>query len=415
MKLLQSILEEEVAELIAFGAEVFGVMRVGLDFEGYVFYDFEAVADEADAFFGVIGHEADFGDIEVAEDLGADAVIALVGAEAEGCIGFDGVHALLLEFVGFEFIDEADAASFLLDIEDSAASFLFDALHSGVELVAAIAAEGAEYIAGRARGVDADEDGLVGVPVAFFEYHVSLVGGLVVVGDELEVAVIGGHFDGDFFFDEGFFGEAVFDKGLDRDDFEVMLFSDLHEVWEAGHGAVFVEDFDENASGVEACEAGEVNGCLCMSGAAEYAAIFGDEGEDVAGAGVVAAFGFGFGHVGDAGSAVVSRDAGGTAEADEVDGDGEGGLVEGCIFLHHVAEVEFAGAGFGDRRTDEAATEFGHKINYSGVDEFGGADEVAFIFAVFVIDDDNNFALADVFERFLDGVELKFHDGMIAK
>lgn len=73
--------------------------------------------------------------------MGAEAVIALVGFEAEGFVCFDGIEAGVLEFVGAEFVDDSDSASFLGDIEDDAGAFGFDHLEGGAELVAAIAAE----------------------------------------------------------------------------------------------------------------------------------------------------------------------------------------------------------------------------------------------------------------------------------
>ena len=46
---------------------------------------------------------------EVLEDLQADAVVAQVGPVAEGQVGLDGVEPLVLEGVGPELLDQADA------------------------------------------------------------------------------------------------------------------------------------------------------------------------------------------------------------------------------------------------------------------------------------------------------------------
>ncbi len=57
------------------------------------------------------------------EDLCAHAVVAEVGGEAEFFVGFDGIEALFLEFVGVDFCGEADAAAFLAEVEEYAAFF----------------------------------------------------------------------------------------------------------------------------------------------------------------------------------------------------------------------------------------------------------------------------------------------------
>ena len=84
---------------------------------------------------------------------------------AERVVGFDGVEALVLELVGAELGHEADAAAFLLLVEQDAGAFVGDAGEREVELVVAVAAQGVEDVAGEALRVDAD-DGRRGVDVA---------------------------------------------------------------------------------------------------------------------------------------------------------------------------------------------------------------------------------------------------------
>ena len=130
-----------MAHFVAFGADVlFGVFGGGGD-DGDGFGDFESESLEAGAFGGVVGDEFHLADAEVVEDLGSEAVVALVGLESEGLVGFDGIEAAILKFVGAELVDDSDAAAFLGDVEHDAGSFGFDHLEGGAELVAAIAAE----------------------------------------------------------------------------------------------------------------------------------------------------------------------------------------------------------------------------------------------------------------------------------
>ena len=57
---------------------------------------------------------------QVLEDLQADAVVAQVGAVAEGEVGLDGVEPLVLEGVGPELLDQADPPPLLRQVDQGA-------------------------------------------------------------------------------------------------------------------------------------------------------------------------------------------------------------------------------------------------------------------------------------------------------
>ena len=96
---------------------------------------------------------------EVLEDLQADAVVARVGAVAEGEVGLDGVEPLVLEGVGPELLDQADPAALLGQVDQGADPLVADHLEGQVELVAAVAAERVEQVAGEAGRVHPDQRG----------------------------------------------------------------------------------------------------------------------------------------------------------------------------------------------------------------------------------------------------------------
>jgi hypothetical protein len=121
--------------------------------------DADAGGLEGSDLFGVVGDEADGGDVESLEDFGGELEAAVVGAEAELLIGFDGVEALVLELVGAELGHEADAAAFLVLVEEYAGALLGDEAEGKVELVVAVTTEGVKDVSGEALGVDADERG----------------------------------------------------------------------------------------------------------------------------------------------------------------------------------------------------------------------------------------------------------------
>jgi hypothetical protein len=148
-----------VAHLFVLGLEVAFEGGFGGDGGGDAFGDADACGLEGGDLFGVVGDETDGGDVEGFEDFGGELEAAVVGAETELLVGFDGVKTLVLELVGAELGHEADAAAFLVFVEKDAGALLGDEAEGEVELVVAVAAEGVEDVSGEALGVDADERG----------------------------------------------------------------------------------------------------------------------------------------------------------------------------------------------------------------------------------------------------------------
>ncbi len=174
---------DEVAHLFAFRFEVVRVVDGLGDEGGDAFDDLDAGELESFDFFGVVGDEADGGDVELLEHLGGELEDAAVGFIAEFEVGFDGVEALVLELVGAELGHESDAAALLLLVEEDAGAGLGDGGEGEFELLAAVAAERVKDVSGEALGVDAD-DGRGGVDVAHDECdgRLDAAGGC---GDEL--------------------------------------------------------------------------------------------------------------------------------------------------------------------------------------------------------------------------------------
>ena len=94
---------------------------------------------------------------EVAEDLGADPVVAQVGRQAELDVGLDRVEAVLLELVGAQLVEQADPAPLLGEVEQHALALALDLRQRGGELLAAVAAQAVEDVAGQALAVDAHQ------------------------------------------------------------------------------------------------------------------------------------------------------------------------------------------------------------------------------------------------------------------
>ena len=68
---------------------------------------------------------------------------------------------------------------------------------------------------------------------------------------------------------------------------------------------------------------------------------------------------------------------------------------------------EVVAALFGERQADQPAAVRGHEVDGFGRDFFGGHGEVAFVFAVLVVDENDHAALADFLDSFFDGGEFR--------
>ena len=315
-----------MAHAFLLGAHVEGVVFVGGDFDGHVLDHLQPVGFESDALDGVVGDEAHFGDADAAEDLCAHAVVALVSFMAEVQVGLDGVHAFVLQLVGVDLVHQPDAAALLVEVDHHAAPFFFDHAHSHVELLAAVAAQGAEDVARHAGGVYTHQHGFVGAfaDVAFDQRRMLQPVALLTEGDDAEGTVFGGQLGLDTLLHERLGAEAVGDQVTDGDDLDVETFSHLHQLWHAGHGAVLVEDFDQCTGGIESGQARHVDGGLGVSGATQHTARTGPQRVDVPRPTEVGRFRSRIGQCADGLCAVVDGDARSAAHAEPVDGDGEG-------------------------------------------------------------------------------------------
>ena len=164
---LHSSFSQFVSHSCALCLEVAAIVFVGLDHDGDVLHDGEAVAFQADTLDGVVRDETNLADAHLTKYLGTNAILAFVGTEAEVYVGIDCVVALLLELVGGYLVHQSYAATFLAEIDDEAFALLLDHAHRLVELLAAIATLAAEDVARHAAGVHAHQHRLVLSPCAF--------------------------------------------------------------------------------------------------------------------------------------------------------------------------------------------------------------------------------------------------------
>ena len=274
---------------------------------------------------------------------------------------------------------------------------------SAAQLVAAVAAQGTQDIPGHATAVHPYQHRFIGVPVAFFQRHMHFTGIHLAEGNQFELAVFGGHLHPNFFADEGFGAEPVFDQVFDGYEFQSEFLSDQGQFRQPGHSTVFVHDFHQYACGRKASHTGHIHGGFGMAGAAEYASFFGPEGEDVTGAAQVLGFGRGIYQRQDGFRPVLSRNTCGTTVSEQVDAHGKSRFVERCIVRNHGLQLQFIAPLFAERGADQATAMGRHEIDRVGGRHLRRDDQVALIFAILVVDEDEHAAIARLGDDFFRG------------
>src|SRR5260221_3241627 len=393
---------QDVAELFLLRLQVPPVRIGGRDLDGQAAHDLEAVAFEADELPRVVGEQTDLLHPELDQDLRADAVVALVGLEAERLVGLDRVLALVLELIGHQLVDETDAAPLLSQVQQDAPAGLADHLERLVQLVAAVAARGREDVAGQALRVHAHESGLVpDAQVAHHEGDVMLAVDAALEGVDAEGTVAGGEIGLDDLPHQALGAHPMLDEVLDRDQLQAVLAAHGHQTRPAGHGAVLVHHLADHARRVEAGQARQVHRRLRLARAHEHAPVHGAQREHVAGTGQVARFG----PRRDGGQHGPRAIAGGDAGRGSLlgfDGHAERGAELRVVLLvaHHERDAQLVQALPRHGQADEAAPIAGHEVDDLGGDLLRGDGEVALVLAVLVVHDHHHPALPDV----VDGV-----------
>lgn len=256
--------------------------------------------------------------------------------------------------------------------------------------------------------MDADKDVFLARHVATHKGEVMLAVQLGTIQVQIKIAVIRGHLD-DFDLLHLFLARApVFDDRGDGANLQLVFLGEFQQFRQTRHRAVVIEDFAEHADGAQAREAHEVNGRLGVAGALEDAAGFGAERENMPRLHEIIRHGGGRRHDLDRPGAVGGADAGADALGG-IHADLKIGAMAFAILLHHAVNAQLLEPFAGGGDADEAAAELGHEIDGGGRGMLAGADEVALVFAVGVVHDDDEFAFADIGEDGFEAVKFGFH------
>ena len=111
--------------------------------------DTDAVAFEGNHFVRVVGQQPDGSETELPQHFRSRQIDPLVGVEPQLLVGVERVETSILQPIGPQLVDEPDAPSFLREIEQHAAAGPGDGSDPAAQLVAAVAAQAGEQVAGK--------------------------------------------------------------------------------------------------------------------------------------------------------------------------------------------------------------------------------------------------------------------------
>ncbi len=198
--------------------------------------------------------------------------------------------------------------------------------------------------------------------------------------------------------DERFGAPAMANQIFDRDDAEPVLAREPQKIGKPRHGAVFVQDLAENSRFAQSRHARQVHGGFGVPGATQHAALRRAQRKDVSGKREVRRARARVGELAQRGGAIRGGDAGGGA-FDRVDRDRERSAEERRVAIGHGTKLEAIGDLRSERRAKNSAAVAGDEVHRLGGRLFGGHDEVAFVLAILVVDDDHDTSGANLVDR----------------
>ena len=197
---------------------------------------------------------------------------------------------------------------------------------------------------------------------------------------------------------------AVLDEVADRDDPEVVLLRDIDELGYARHRAVLRHDLAQHAGVLEPREPHEIDGRFRVPRAAEHPSPRRPERKDVPRTGEILRARLRIDEGANRDGAIVGADAR-RRPVNRVDGNGERRAHLRGVLLDHETEAKLVGALLVERGADEPAGVPRDEVDALGGHELRGHDDVPFVLAILVVDDDEHPPPFDILERVFDAAE----------
>ena len=188
---------------------------------------------------------------------------------------------------------------------------------------------------------------------------------------------------------------AIVDQIRNGANLEIVQLGESLQIFTAGHGAIVVHDLADHSGRLTPCQCRQITGRLGMACPAENAARIRHQRKDMTRLNQIRSLcAPGNGGLNRAGT-IRGGNAGGHAFSG-LDREGELGPETGMIAVNHQRQTELLTAGTGHWHADQTTTKPRHEIDGLRRAEFRSHHQIAFVFAIFVIHQDDHLALPDI-------------------
>jgi hypothetical protein len=120
-----------------------------------------------------------------------DGEVSFIIAKTKRQVRVDGIESSILQLVGPDLVQQANAPSLLAQVQDNAKGFLRDPLERRRQLIAAVTTQRAQRITGQAFRMETNRDILLAHHLAVYDGDMILFVAIVPKGDDVEVAKAG--------------------------------------------------------------------------------------------------------------------------------------------------------------------------------------------------------------------------------
>ena len=240
-------LPQQMSQLDPLGLQVGGVVVAGVDHQRHPIFHPQAIATKAGDLAWVVGDQAQALHPQITEDLGPNSVVAQVSGKPQPLIGLHGVQAAILKRIGLQLVDQTNAAPFLAQIHHHSLTCRLNHAQGGFELGAAVTAQGAKGVTGKALRMDPHQHRSLGLGwMAFDDRHMFAAIELVAIADGPEAAEVAGQVRLRLAAHEAFGIEPVADQVGDTYETQSMPLGVGRQLGQSGHGAIAVLDLTDH-------------------------------------------------------------------------------------------------------------------------------------------------------------------------
>ena len=292
-------------------------------------------------------------------------------------------------------MNQVEAVLALTKIEHDTLACVGNFFQRAAKLITGVIDRRAEHVARDVLAVHAHHHRIARAHVAHHhrEMHVAINRVLERDGAELSIDSRQISFDGAAYQD--FFGNSITDEIGNANDLQSVDAGELAQLRQARHRAVFIHDFANHAGGIKPRDARDVHRGFGLAGTHQDAAFLCSQRKDVTRASEILRFRPRIDCGQNRGRAIGRRNSGGHA-APRFDRDCERSAETRSVVGDWRRQMQFIATRFHQRQTNQATRMPHHEIDYFRCDFFRGANQIAFVLAIFVIDNDDHSSLTNV-------------------